>query len=137
MAAVQGSRTSSFHKRRSVDSIKPISKESTVSGKQKKVTRKSSATSNTVQIVSQDALIDDDDISSTLEDLSINSNPFKVPADQDIFMLRDKERNKKKKNREREARLPVWEKQTYASRINKGIAATRKSALQVQEDEEN
>lgn len=137
MAAVQGSRTPSFHKRRSVDSIKPISKESTVSGKQKKVTRKSSATSNTVQIVSQDAVIDDDDISSTLEDLSINSNPFKVPADQDIFMLRDKERNKKKKNREREARLPVWEKQTYASRINKGIAATRKSALQVQEDEEN
>ena len=31
-----------------------------------------------------------------LEDDASDANPFKVPADQDIFMLRDKERQRKK-----------------------------------------
>merc|ERR1739838_684250 len=65
-----------------------------------------------------------------------NSNPFKVPADQDIFVLRDKERNKRKNDRDQQQGLAIWEKQTYTSRIMAGTAATRKAALTI-EDEGN
>lgn len=137
MAAVEAVHPPNIH-RRSNDSIRSNkkSKETVVfstNGKHK-MTRKTSVLSQPIQIVAADD--GNDDINADLDQLSIHSNPFKVPADQDIFMLRDKERNKKKKNRESELSLPVWEKHTYSSRINKGTAATRKSALQIQPDDD-
>ncbi|CAK8690551.1 unnamed protein product [Clavelina lepadiformis] len=69
---------------------------------------------------SADALIDDE---------SLDNNPFKVPPDQDIFMLRDKERQRKKEERDRQRSLHVHEKTTYASRVNAKTASMRKAAL--------
>ncbi|XP_064605525.1 LOW QUALITY PROTEIN: cilia- and flagella-associated protein 100-like [Liolophura sinensis] len=45
-------------------------------------------------------------------------NPFKMPQESDIFMLRDKERQRKKQERVRQRQLKVHEKTTYASKIN-------------------
>jgi MarR-like DNA-binding transcriptional regulator SgrR of sgrS sRNA len=41
-----------------------------------------------------------------------------MPPDNDIFVLRDKERQKKKQERIRQRSLKVHEKTTYASRVN-------------------
>jgi len=56
-------------------------------------------------------------------------NPFKLPADQDIFVMRDKERQMKKEERERQRSLKVHEKTTYASRVTAKTAAMRKATL--------
>ncbi|CAG5132378.1 unnamed protein product, partial [Candidula unifasciata] len=45
-------------------------------------------------------------------------NPFKIPPDTDIFLLRDKEKERKKAERLKQQNLKVHEKTTYASRIN-------------------
>lgn len=58
-----------------------------------------------------------------------DTNPFKVPPDQDIFMLRDKERQRKKEERDQQRSLRVHEKTTYASRVNAKTAAMRKAVL--------
>lgn len=47
-----------------------------------------------------------------------NANPFKMPPDNDIFMLRDKERQKKKQERIKQRSMKVADKTTHASRIN-------------------
>ncbi|KAL8558193.1 hypothetical protein ACOMHN_036282 [Nucella lapillus] len=52
------------------------------------------------------------------DDLVSKENPFKMPPDSDIFLLRDKERQKKKQERIRQRKLHVHEKTTYASRVN-------------------
>nr|XP_002131495.1 cilia- and flagella-associated protein 100 [Ciona intestinalis] len=73
-------------------------------------------------------------------DDSSDVNPFKVPPDQDIFMLRDKERQRKKEERERQQKLKVHEKTTYASRVNAKTASMRRAALGSEEllhDEED
>ncbi|XP_067683818.1 cilia- and flagella-associated protein 100-like [Haliotis asinina] len=58
------------------------------------------------------------------EDESVSQgNPFKMPPDSDIFMLRDKERQRKKVEREKQRKLHVHEKTTYASRVNFRTAA--------------
>ncbi|KAK1158508.1 cilia- and flagella-associated protein 100-like isoform X1 [Acipenser oxyrinchus oxyrinchus] len=51
-------------------------------------------------------------------DNEANRNPFKVPPDQDIFLLRNKERERKKLEREQERNLKIHEKTTYAGRVN-------------------
>ncbi|MGH0132862.1 UNVERIFIED_CONTAM: hypothetical protein FKN15_000949 [Acipenser sinensis] len=51
-------------------------------------------------------------------DNKANRNPFKVPPDQDIFLLRNKERERKKLEREQERNLKIHEKTTYAGRVN-------------------
>uniref|UniRef100_H2ZEG4 DUF4200 domain-containing protein n=1 Tax=Ciona savignyi TaxID=51511 RepID=H2ZEG4_CIOSA len=56
-------------------------------------------------------------------------NPFKVPSDQDIFMLRDKERQRKNEERNRQREMKVHEKTTYASRVNAKTASMRRAAL--------
>lgn len=53
-------------------------------------------------------------------------NPFSVPQDNDVFMLRDKERQKKKQERVQQRSLRVHEKTTYTSRVNAKTAAMRK-----------
>lgn len=87
-----------------------------------------------------------------IDDEDPENNPFKVPPDQDIFMLRDKERQRKKEvmavytnltlcccslkcfiyflqEREKQRKLRVHEKTTYASRVNAKTASMRKAAL--------
>lgn len=56
---------------------------------------------------------------SVLSDESMpGNNPFKMPPDSDIFLMRDKERQKKKQERLRQRDLKVHEKTTYASKVN-------------------
>ncbi|KAL5014450.1 hypothetical protein ScPMuIL_008720 [Solemya velum] len=52
------------------------------------------------------------------DDMLMQKNPFKMPPESDIFMLRDKERQKKKQERLRQRQLKVHEKTTYASKVN-------------------
>ncbi len=51
-------------------------------------------------------------------DVDPKANPFKMPPDNDIFLLRDKERQRKKQERIRQRNLKVHEKTTYATRVN-------------------
>lgn len=55
-----------------------------------------------------------------------NANPFTIPSDNDIFMLRDKERQRKKDHRIQQRKLKVHEKTTYTSRVNAKTAEMRK-----------
>ncbi|XP_046353274.1 cilia- and flagella-associated protein 100-like [Haliotis rufescens] len=57
------------------------------------------------------------------DEFASQGNPFKMPPDSDIFMLRDKERQRKKVEREKQRKLHVHEKTTYASRVNFRTAA--------------
>lgn len=61
-------------------------------------------------------------------------NPFSVPQDNDVFMLRDKERQKKKQERVQQRSLKVHEKTTYTSRVNAKTAAMRKIGSESEDD---
>lgn len=52
------------------------------------------------------------------DDLVPQGNPFKMPPEVDIFVLRDKERQRKKQERLKQRELKVHEKTTYASKVN-------------------
>ncbi|KAL4227041.1 hypothetical protein ACF0H5_015017 [Mactra antiquata] len=52
------------------------------------------------------------------DDTMPTGNPFKMPPDSDIFLMRDKERQRKKQERLRQRDLKVHEKTTYASKVN-------------------
>ncbi|XP_028414422.1 cilia- and flagella-associated protein 100-like [Dendronephthya gigantea] len=54
------------------------------------------------------------------------NNPFRVPMDNDIFTLREKERDEKLQQRKVQHKLKVHEKTTYASRVNAKTAEMRK-----------
>jgi len=45
-------------------------------------------------------------------------NPFTIPVDHDIFVLRDKEKQRQKQERDKQLKQKVHEKTTYTSRIN-------------------
>jgi len=64
-------------------------------------------------------------------------NPFRMPADNDIFLLRDKERQKKKQERIRQRKLKVHEKTTYATRINFKTASMIRPADSDEEGEKS
>ncbi|XP_072025922.1 cilia- and flagella-associated protein 100-like [Amphiura filiformis] len=70
------------------------------------------------------------------EDLPEDYNPFTMPADNDIFMLRDKERQRKKAERAKQRGLRVHEKTTYASRVNALRSSMRKPMAGMEDDEE-
>ena len=44
-------------------------------------------------------------------------NPFCLPSDEEVFHLREKEREELKETRKRLKKLKVWEKTTQASRL--------------------
>jgi len=46
-------------------------------------------------------------------------NPFKLPPDDQIFLIREQERQKRVEERERVKQLRVWEKTTASSRVHK------------------
>ncbi|XP_078270405.1 cilia- and flagella-associated protein 100 isoform X2 [Rhinoraja longicauda] len=50
--------------------------------------------------------------------IKANRNPFKLPRDCDIFTLRDIEREEKRKEKEGLKKLKIYEKVTYAARVN-------------------
>ncbi|VDI26690.1 Hypothetical predicted protein [Mytilus galloprovincialis] len=52
------------------------------------------------------------------DDMVPQGNPFKMPPEVDIFVLRDKERQRKKQERLKQRELKVHEKTTYASKVN-------------------
>ncbi|XP_069499498.1 cilia- and flagella-associated protein 100 [Ambystoma mexicanum] len=56
----------------------------------------------------------------------LDPNPFKIPPDSQLFLLRDKEREKKKAERELQKTLKVHEKMTYATKTNAKMAGLRK-----------
>ncbi|XP_019392359.1 PREDICTED: cilia- and flagella-associated protein 100 [Crocodylus porosus] len=63
-------------------------------------------------------------------------NPFKIPSDTDIFLLRDKEREKAKKERQRKKTMKIHEKMTYSSMMNVKQSEFKKQ-LQKEEEEED
>lgn len=69
----------------------------------------------------------------SLQDAS-KKNPFKVPMDQDIFALRDKEKQKKKEERQKHLKLKVYEKTTYTSRVNARTKAMIRPAGDTDDD---
>ncbi|XP_077981560.1 cilia- and flagella-associated protein 100-like [Glandiceps talaboti] len=63
---------------------------------------------------------------SATDDMQGDQNPFTMPPENDIFLLRDKERQRKKAERIKQRGLKVHEKTTYASRVNAKRASMRK-----------
>lgn len=60
---------------------------------------------------------------------SPDHNPFKIPPDCDMFLIRDQERKNAQKKRKDEREAAVHEKHTHASRINHLTAQTRRFVL--------
>ncbi|KAM8799645.1 cilia- and flagella-associated protein 100 [Eudromia elegans] len=74
--------------------------------------------------------------SSEEDEENTTKNPFTLPPDIDIFSIRDKEREKAKKERERRKTMKIYEKMTYSTKINVKQKVFRKM-LQKEEEEEN
>ncbi|XP_076124770.1 cilia- and flagella-associated protein 100 [Alosa pseudoharengus] len=58
------------------------------------------------------------------------TNPFRMPDDSSIFVLRNEERERRKKELEVQHRLKVHEKVTFAGRMRAGGARQRKKVLE-------
>ncbi|XP_022081515.1 cilia- and flagella-associated protein 100-like isoform X2 [Acanthaster planci] len=69
-------------------------------------------------------------------ELPPDHNPFTMPPDNDIFMLRDKERQRKKAERIKQRSLKVHEKTTYTSRVNALRSSMRKPLADLDAEEE-
>ncbi|XP_072539230.1 cilia- and flagella-associated protein 100 isoform X2 [Salminus brasiliensis] len=63
-------------------------------------------------------------------------NPFKMPEDSNIFLLKNAEKAKRKQEYQKELSLPVHEKKTYAGRMRARQAELRKKVRDGLEDEE-
>ncbi|XP_033647144.1 cilia- and flagella-associated protein 100-like isoform X2 [Asterias rubens] len=85
---------------------------------------------HSIKSASEQSIISDN------EDLPPDHNPFTMPADNDIFMLRDKERQRKKAERVKQRGLKVHEKTTYSSRVNALRSSMRKPLADIEADEE-
>merc|ERR1712235_76 len=68
-----------------------------------------------------------DELGKWIEDKDYN--PFKIPPDCDMFLIRDQERKNSQKKRKEEREAAVHEKHTHASRINHLTAQTRRFVL--------
>eukprot|EP00746_Dinoflagellata_sp_MGD_P160796 gnl/MRDRNA2_/MRDRNA2_87711_c0_seq1.p1 gnl/MRDRNA2_/MRDRNA2_87711_c0~~gnl/MRDRNA2_/MRDRNA2_87711_c0_seq1.p1 ORF type:complete len:560 (+),score=181.40 gnl/MRDRNA2_/MRDRNA2_87711_c0_seq1:88-1767(+) len=51
--------------------------------------------------------------------LDNEENPFQLPPDDEIFLMRERERNQRAEDREKTKKLRVWEKTTACSRIHR------------------
>ena len=56
-------------------------------------------------------------------------NPFVMPADTDVFLMRDKERQRDRRERNNQKNLKVHEKLTYAAKVSTKAAAKRREAM--------
>nr|XP_032640207.1 cilia- and flagella-associated protein 100 isoform X2 [Chelonoidis abingdonii] len=70
------------------------------------------------------------------DEFQLRKNPFKIPSDIDIFLLRDKERERAKVERERKKTLKVHEKMTYSTMMNAKQSGFKKE-LQKEEEAED
>ncbi|XP_024076311.1 cilia- and flagella-associated protein 100 [Terrapene carolina triunguis] len=70
------------------------------------------------------------------DEFQLRKNPFKIPSDTDIFLLRDKERERAKAERERKKTLKVHEKMTYSTMMNAKQSGFKKE-LQKEEEAED
>ncbi|XP_067908298.1 cilia- and flagella-associated protein 100 [Heterodontus francisci] len=61
-------------------------------------------------------------------------NPFKIPQDCDIFVLRDIERQQRKKEHDEQKKLKIYEKVTYAVRVNAKYGSPQKVVQEPEED---
>eukprot|EP00118_Oscarella_pearsei_P003800 m.15792 g.15792 ORF g.15792 m.15792 type:complete len:598 (+) comp26564_c0_seq1:38-1831(+) len=59
-----------------------------------------------------------------------SGNPFKLPPENDIFTLRDQEKQRQKKERARQRQLKVHEKSTYSQKANARSGTIRKQLLE-------
>ncbi|XP_044307071.1 cilia- and flagella-associated protein 100 [Varanus komodoensis] len=69
-------------------------------------------------------------------DVLLEKNPFKIPSDIDIFLLRDKQREKAKAERERRKTLKVHEKMT-CSTLQSAKQSGFKREIQMEEEAED
>uniref|UniRef100_A0A8C5RF95 DUF4200 domain-containing protein n=1 Tax=Laticauda laticaudata TaxID=8630 RepID=A0A8C5RF95_LATLA len=69
-------------------------------------------------------------------DMLLEQNPFKIPADVDIFLLRDKQKEKARMERERRKTLKVHEKMT-CSTLQSSKQSGFKRAIQMEEEAED
>mmetsp|Transcript_65699 Transcript_65699/g.182882 ORF Transcript_65699/g.182882 Transcript_65699/m.182882 type:complete len:579 (-) Transcript_65699:193-1929(-) len=53
-------------------------------------------------------------------------NPFRLPPDDEIFLIRDQERKRREKERERVKTLRVWEKSTASSTVSASVRRSRR-----------
>ncbi|XP_060691805.1 cilia- and flagella-associated protein 100 [Hemiscyllium ocellatum] len=68
--------------------------------------------------------------------LNERRNPFKIPQDCDIFVLRDIERERKKKEQNEQKKLKIHEKVTYTARVNAKFGSPQKVEEEPKEDSE-
>ncbi|XP_046840054.1 cilia- and flagella-associated protein 100-like isoform X2 [Xenia sp. Carnegie-2017] len=66
-----------------------------------------------------------------------SKNPFRVPLDNDIFTLREYERETRQKQRKEQQKLKVHEKTTYVSRVNARTAEMRNIVENILSDDED
>jgi hypothetical protein len=50
--------------------------------------------------------------------IKTQENPFKIPTDEEVFMLRDEEKRRRAEERKKAANTPVYEKSTWSTRLN-------------------
>ncbi|XP_072329200.1 cilia- and flagella-associated protein 100 [Scyliorhinus torazame] len=63
-------------------------------------------------------------------------NPFKIPRDCDIFVLRDIERERRKREQKEQKKLKIHDKSTYAARVNTKFGSAQKVHEVPEEDAE-
>ncbi|XP_038668042.1 cilia- and flagella-associated protein 100 isoform X2 [Scyliorhinus canicula] len=63
-------------------------------------------------------------------------NPFKIPRDCDIFVLRDIEREQRKREQNEQKKLKIHDKVTYATRVNAKFGSAQKVEEEPEEDAE-
>lgn len=56
-------------------------------------------------------------------------NPFKMPAENEIFLLRDQERQRKLQERLDQKKLKIWQKSTALTRMTQNAAAVRTAEM--------
>ncbi|XP_063147743.1 cilia- and flagella-associated protein 100 [Candoia aspera] len=74
--------------------------------------------------------------SAQVKDLLLETNPFKVPADIDIFLLRDKQKEKARMEREQRKTLKVHEKMTCCT-LQSAKQSGFKKEIQMEEEAED
>lgn len=66
--------------------------------------------------------VDDPHPNSSASQMNIKNelekNPFRVPTDEEVFVMRDEQKKKRTREREEQLRLKVYEKKTWASRLS-------------------
>ncbi|XP_061474399.1 cilia- and flagella-associated protein 100 [Rhineura floridana] len=90
----------------------------------------------TIPSVKSSSGYDTKSVTAKVTELQLDKNPFKIPSDIDIFLLRDKQREKAKVERERRKTLKVHEKMT-CSTLQSAKQSGFKKEIQMEEEAED